>query len=212
MRDFPMFSTQNGVASLTLNQIPYTAKAYIKLQDTAEPMLLLEECVDFCKLVGAQRIFASGHVLLERYPLHTSIIRMSRTLEGMPDSDAALFPVTEKTLEQWRQLYNEKMKAIPNAVYFSQRDAENLLKAGNAYFVHKEHLLLGIGIAGGDTVDAVVAAQPGMGKEVLCALCHALSGDTVHLEVAHNNARAVGLYEKLGFLKTAEIARWYEIL
>ena len=212
MRDFPMFTTQNGVASLTVNQIPYTAKAYIKLQDTKEPSVLLEECVDFCKAAGAERIYASGHSYLERYPMHTSIIRMSRSLEGMPDTAAALFPITEKTLEQWRQLYNDKMMDIPNAVYISRRDAENLLKAGNGYFVHKDQTLLGIGIASGDTVDAVIAVQPGTGKEVLCALCHALTGETVHLEVANNNERAVRLYERLGFLKTGEISRWYNIL
>ena len=29
------------------------------------------------------------------------------------------------------------------------------------------------------------------------------------LEVASTNARAIRLYEKLGFLKTAEVSRWY---
>ncbi len=37
MRDIPVFSTENGVASLGLREIPYSAEAYITLQDTQAP-------------------------------------------------------------------------------------------------------------------------------------------------------------------------------
>jgi len=211
MRDFPIFSTQNGIASITLNQIPYTGNAYIKLQDTLAPAQLLEECVDFCKAAGADRIYGTGHTILSKYPLHTIIIRMSRALDGMLETDAALFPVTEKTIAQWAELYNDKMRNIPNAVYLSTKAAQEILHRGNGYFVHKDGTLLGIGIASADTIEAVIAAWPGMGEQVLCALCHALSGDMIHLDVAQNNERAVRLYERLGFIKTSEISRWYKI-
>ena len=38
-----------------------------------------------------------------------------------------------------------------------------------------------------------------------------VEGAQMTLEVASTNERAIALYEKLGFLKTAELSRWYEI-
>ena len=107
MQNIPIFTTQNGVASLTLKEIPYTQKAYITLRNTQCPTELLQECVDFCLAVGAEMIFATGHCALDEYPLHTTILEMRRLLEGLPKTDACLFPVQEKTLEQWRSIYNE---------------------------------------------------------------------------------------------------------
>ena len=98
MKDFPFFTTQNGIASLTLKEIPYSKAAYITIRDTQQPEELLEECIAFCKMAGAEEIFASNHSILDKYPLHTQIIRMSRPREGLQDTDAALFPVGEKTV------------------------------------------------------------------------------------------------------------------
>ena len=212
MRNIPVFSTENGVGSLTLKEIPYKGIAYIKIADSQEPELFLKDCVDFCKAVGAENVYASGHSYLERYPKHTAIWRMCRPREGMQDTDAALFPVTETTLESWLELYNRAMKDVANASYMTFLDGRQMLKRGDGYFVHRGEVLLGIGIASGDTIDAVVSNCPGAGREVVPALAHALSGEQVVLEVASVNERAVRLYERLGFMKTAEISCWYKII
>ena len=34
----------------------------------------------------------------------------------------------------------------------------------------------------------------------------------VELEVVSTNQRAIRLYEKMGFIKTKEISRWYRVL
>jgi len=39
-----------------------------------------------------------------------------------------------------------------------------------------------------------------------------LEGQTMELEVASTNERAIRLYERLGFVKTAELSRWYQVL
>ena len=52
MKDIPMFTTEYGIASLTLGQVPYTATAYIRLQATEQPAELLQECK---KTVGVKR-------------------------------------------------------------------------------------------------------------------------------------------------------------
>ena len=45
----------------------------------------------------------------------------------------------------------------------------------------------------------------------MLALAHAVSEDSITLEVASVNERALHLYEELGFVKTREISRWYKI-
>ena len=212
MRDFPVFATENGVGSITLKEVPYKGVAYIKIQSSEQPDAFLKECVDFCKMAGAERIYASGQEMLEKYPLHTAVLQMSALRENLPESDAALFPVTEKTAERWRDIYNEKMFFISNSSTMTVEDMKTLIKQSGGSFVHSGEELLGIGIARDGTVESVIAVKPGVGREVMLALCGSLSSDRVTLEVASTNTRAIRLYEKLGFLKTAELSRWYDVL
>ena len=212
MKDFPFFATDYGVASITLKEIPYSSTAYIKIQDSLEPEKLLEECIGFCKMAGAEKIFASNHPILEKYPMHTTIVQMSRLREGLIQPDAALFPVTEQTIERWREIYNQKMAKVPNSSYMSMFDGKELLKKGSGYFVHKDGTLLGIGIASGERIDAVASVQAGAGETVVLALNCALSGERAILDVASNNKKAISLYERMGFVKNCEISRWFQVL
>lgn len=211
MRDFPMFTTENGVASLVLREIPYQGVAYVTLQSTLEPKALLEECVSFCKTVGAKKVFAKGHAIVEEYPLHTAVWKMSRIKDGLPETDGALFPVTERTIEQWRAIYNERMQNVPNVSTMTRADGEELLARGGGYFVHRGDTLLGIGIVEDNTVRAVAAVKSGAGYDTMLALCNAIFTEDINLEVASNNFPALKLYEKLGFQKVAEISRWYDV-
>ncbi len=211
MQDFPVFTTENGAAGLVLREIPYRGEAFITIHDTLQPRELLQDCIEFCRIAGAKKVYATGHKSLENYPLHTIILKMQQMRQSLGNTDAALFPVTEKTAELWQSLYNKKMQTVPNASTMTRKDMQNLLMKGTGYFVHRDKDLLGIGIAGGDTVEAVIANQPRMGETVMLALCGALSSETVVLEVASTNAPAMRLYERLGFQMTAEISRWYDV-
>lgn len=211
MRDIPVFTTEYGVASLVLREIPYRQEAYIRIQDTAFPKEFLEECVTFCRMAGAEKIYATGHDFLKMYPLHTAVWRMQRSMENLPETDAMTMPVTEQTLEQWRDIYNSAMSAVPNASYMDTADARKMLEHGEGYFVHRAGRLLGIGIAAAGTVQTIAAVVPGTGKDVLLALTHALFGDMIELEVASANTRAINLYKKLGFIRSAELSRWYSV-
>ena len=212
MRDIPLFTTENGMASLTLSEIPYKKTAYIRLQASQDPEALLQECIDFCRACGAEMVFATGHKILDDYSLHTEIWQMQCQRALLPDTDAALFPVQVETLELWREHYNKRMMYVPNAATMTQAAGEKLLKDGNGYFVHRGDNLLGIGIASSDRIDAVASLIPGSGREIVCALNHALCGETVTVEVASENTRAVALYESLGFLKTVLISKWFQVL
>ena len=212
MKDIPMFTSEYGVASLFLREIPYRGRAHIKIQSSLDPEKLLEECVSFCRMCGAEWIDAAGHAYLEKYPLITALVSMQCSREQLGESDACLFPMTEQTMKQWLDICNERMANVPNAAFLDAKDGRELLEKGNAYFVHRDGQLLGIGIASGDFIDTVVAVQPGAGETVVRALNGVLTGDTARLMVADANARAVRLYERLGFVKVKELSRWYQIL
>lgn len=212
MRDFPVFTTENGVGSITLKEVPYKGVAYIKIQSSLQPETFLQECVDFCKMAGAEKIYASGHEMLERYELQNIICQMSVLRESLPESKASLFPVTEKTADRWRDIYNEKMRPIDNSATMTREDMKTLVKQGGGYFVHREEEILGIGIARGETVEAIIAVKPGAGREVMLALCGCLTSNRIVLEVTSTNEKAIRLYENLGFLRISELSRWYDAL
>ena len=211
MKNFTFFTTEYGVAALTLREVPYQGKAYIKILDTQEPELLLKECVDFCCAVGADEIFASGHNALETYSLHTALWHMRCAAESIGETDAALWPVQEETVSQFRSIYNEKAKKLPNSVWMDEAEEKAMLKEGDGYFVHRNGTLLGIGRVKGEEIRFVASVQPGAGADVVRALTHAVTGESIVLEVASTNQKALDLYTRLGFIKTAELSRWYKI-
>ena len=212
MRDFPVFTTENGVGSLSLKEIPYSGIAYVTIHDSSFPTEFLNECVGFCRAVGAEKVYATGHECLEQYPFFMAVVQMTVSIDMLPETDACLFPVTENTIRRWQEIYNEKMKNVDNAAYMSDKAAGELLKRGGAYFVHRDGKLIGIGIAQDDRIDCVASVEKGCGETVMLALMHALMCDRVVLEVASTNLRAIRLYERMGFLKTAEVSRWYKII
>ena len=211
MKDFPLFTTEYGVASLVLREIPYRGEAYITILDSREPEKLLDECISFCRICGAEAVYAKGHKILESRPLHTAILEMRCTLEAIPDTDAALWPVQEQTLETWRELYNKKARTIPNGTWMTESDSRAMLAKADGYFVHRGECLLGIGRASGEMIDWVASLVPGGGRDVVCALAHAVTADTAVLTVASVNEKAVKLYEEIGFVKTKELSRWYRV-
>lgn len=210
MKDFPVFSTENGVASLVLKEIPYRQEAYITIRDSQTPQALLEECASFCRACGAEKVYATGHQILEALPLHTAVLEM----RGLPQIDegliASLFPVTEATASRWRELHNQAMRNTANVGTLEARDEPRLLEGG-AYFVHREGTLLGIGWLREETLEVIASAYPGAGKYVLHTMASICPGIPLRLEVASTNERAIALYEKIGFLKVKELSRWYRV-
>lgn len=211
MKDIPVFATEYGVASLVLKEIPYLGAAYVTVQDSLQPEKLIEECTDFCRACGAERIYAKGHPALEGRPLYTAMWQMRCGVDALPDTDAALWPVQEKTVKQWQQIYNEKVRRVPNGAWMTDGDAVEMLQKGDGYFVHRGEVLLGIGRASRDTIDWVASVVPGAGRDVVLALSHAITAETAVLTVASANNKAAKLYESLGFVKNRELSKWYQI-
>ena len=208
MKDIPVFTTENGAASLILGEIPYRGQAYIRIQDSLEPESLLKECVSFCRMCGAERIYASGNPWLEALPLHCAVVEMRGQAAPDPEKTRCLWPVTRETASEFRKLYNARMAGVDNAGTLEAKD-EVWLSSGPAYFVHDGGKLLGIGILEDTCIRAVASAVPGAGEETLHTLFTLCPGELLRLEVASTNTRAIALYERAGFLKTGELSRWY---
>ena len=183
--------------------------AYIRIQDASAPNEFLRECCEFCIAAGAQRIYAAGHDCLQGYPLFTEIWEMECQVCDLPHTNALLRPICKDTLEEWKRLYNERMRAIPNAATMTQREAEKHMESGDGYFVCRGDVLLGIGIVSAGKVDCVISLRPGEGETVLLALCHGQSLPKVVLEVASANQKAVALYRRMGFRISQRGEFWY---
>lgn len=212
MKDLPMFTTENGAASLTLREIPYRQEAYVRLQDSQNPLELAKECADFCRVCGAEHVYVSGSEALEAFPLHYALWQMRAMWSSIPKPEAFLWPVLPENKQEWQEIYNRRMGAVPGAHYMTDADMNAMMEKGDGYFVHRDGTLLGIGRAYIDRIDAVATVVPGAGERVVAALCSALGDEQVILEVASTNTRAVKLYERMGFTAVAEPERWYKIL
>ena len=212
MKDIPFFTTDYGVASLILKEIPYKGVAFVKIQSVqpgSEKDHLLE-CAGFCRAAGADRVLASWEDGLDGYPLECSVYQMSRSWTSREPEDH-LWPVTEETVKTWREIYNEAMRPFDNHATLTTFDEKKIIASSGAYFVHSGTKLLGIGWMEDEKLLALVSLEPGMGQRVAEALFSTVYTDQITLEVVSTNLRAIRLYEKMGFVKTAEIRRWYRI-
>ena len=212
MRDFPIFTTDYGVSSLILREIPYRKEAYIRLLDVQPGGLSdhLAECISFCRMAGAEQVFAAG-AGLDAYPRAAAIVEMRGPAAPNTEEVACLFPVTEQTVSSWRELHNKAMAGVDNAGTLEKRDEPRILGSTGAYFIHDDGKLLGIGWLEDGKLLAVAAAAPGQGTRLMHTLMSTCEGSDIVLEVASTNGKAIHLYEKLGFIRTRLITQWFSV-
>lgn len=211
MKDLPFFTTQFGTAGLVLREIPYRGEAYIRIREALPGKLdeLVAECASFCRMAGAERIYVQGHPELEGSRLHTAVLEMRGTAQPQEEKAACLFPVTRETVSRWRQLCNEAMGGVDNAATLEARDEEEILREPGAYFIHENGKLLGIGWLADGELRVVAAVEKGAGERVMHTLMTLAEGESIRLEVASTNTRAIRLYERMGFVTVGEKSRWY---
>ena len=214
MKDFPVFTTDWGVSSLILREIPYRAEAYIHIQDVQPEGFEehLKECAAFCRMAGADRVYATGTQLLQAYPEYMSVYEMRGMAWVDPEKMVNLFPVTEQTVGRWRSLMNERLRSVDNAATLTAFDEKKILQSGGAYYIHRSGELLGLGWMEDTKLLLVAAVKPGAGETVMHSLMSLVEGSDMTIEVASTNDRAIRLYEKLGFMKIREVVKWYKIV
>lgn len=208
MKDITFFPTEYGVASLVLSEIPYRQEAYIRVLEAQPENLpqLLSECGGFCRACGAEQIHWTG-MPTDQTPV-VNILRMQGISQVDPDKLEQLFPVTEHTASQWRQIYNERMKNVHHAKTLSFGDEKELTASCGAYFVHHRGELLGIGWLQDTHLLAMASVKPGAGERIMHTLMSLTEGAEMTLEVADTNHKAIALYEKLGFVATGIAESW----
>ena len=213
MKDIPMFTTEYGVASLSLSEIPYRKEAYIRVRSLLEGKLpdLLSECISFCRAVGAEDIYAADCDELKAYPLKTTVVEMRGDATVDWEKVEHIFPVTEQTVSKWREITNDRMIGVDCAKTLTAADEKKILASGGAYFVHHNGELLGTGWMEDEKLLLVCGVKPGAGERIMHTFLSLNEGGRVRLEVASTNQRAIRLYEKLGFLKVRELIRWYKV-
>lgn len=213
MRDFPFFTTDYGISSLVLKEVPYRQKAFICIRDVQEDYWRehLDECVRFCRMAGAERIYAAGHKKLADFPLYTKVLKMQGKAWVDTQKEANLFPVTEETASHWREIYNTAFACVDNASTLERRDEEKLVASCGAYFVHDCGTLLGIGWVEDNVLLALASVKQGCGDRVLHTLMSRIEGEQMTLEVASTNQKAIQLYKRLGFLTVEEVSAWYQV-
>lgn len=214
MKDFPVFTTDWGVSSLILREIPYREEAYIHIQDVQPEGFEehLKECVSFCRMAGAERVYATGSQLLQAYPEYMSVYEMRGTAWVDPEKLQNLFPVTDTTISRWRGLMNERLRPVDNAATLTAFDEKKIVQSGGAYYIHRSGELLGLGWMEDTKLLLVAAVKPGAGETVMHSLMSLVEGADMTIEVASTNDRAIRLYEKLGFMKTREVVKWHKIV
>ena len=212
MKDMPVFTTEHGVASLILREIPYNQKAYIKIQLAADLQGLIKECASFCRAVGAEEVYVSGDTALNCYPIHTELLEMQIQRKLLPETDAVAVALRENQLSYFKTVYNEKMNKIPTAAYLTERDSKKLLEKGSGYIVYQNNMIIGVGIVDSDTIDMLASLGRGKGADVLFALSARLDTDIVRVVVASTNDKAIALYQRIGFCVSQVLEKWYKII
>ena len=213
MRNIPAFTCGYGVATLILQEIPTRGEAYCVVQwaNPGQTGPLLQACSQFCRMAGAQRVLSSQAPGPAGTPPQIQLLRMTRSRAGLPETDAALRPLLPELAEDFLRIYRKGMSRVPAVLTLRDTDIPQILARGGAYFVHRDETLLGIGQVEKDTLLSVVSCRPGAGWDVTAALLSVTQGDTVRLQVARDNHRAIALYQKLGFAVVGTGACWWEI-
>lgn len=211
MRDIPVFTTENGVASLFLKKIPFTKEAFVHIRASQFCGALVKECIDVCRMAGAEKIFATGHAGLTDYPLICDVSSYSVHKNRLPKTDAVALPAMLEQNAWWRQVYNEKMISVFGAAPLSAVDVDKMICYNQAFCIYKECAVVGIGVAYDGQIQAIAAIVPGAGRDTVLSLAGCLEAPEISLHVASSNMKACRLYESLGFEKTMLEANWHQI-
>lgn len=79
MKDIPVFSCPDGIATLILREVPFRGEGYILVRGVFGTLEgLLAECAGFCRAAGAERLFAAGEADFSGYPAAIRILGAAR--------------------------------------------------------------------------------------------------------------------------------------
>lgn len=202
MRDIPLFTVTDGMATLILHEIPFRKEAFIWIRTVFGSVEgLVKECIGFCKAAGADRVYFSGDMDLSAFPIHARLIYRSVTKSTLPSTQAVALPVENE--ERWLTHYRRRFLQVPAA--------QSTPSSEGRYDIFCNGKLIGIGQIQGGMLMSVASLEKGMGKDCLCALAAHGQGISIRLVCAEENLPAMRLYDSLGFSKEEVKEIWYTL-
>ncbi len=202
MRDIPLFTATNGMATLILHEIPFRGDAFVWIRTVYGSVEgLIKECEGFCKAAGADRVYFSGEPDLSAYPVYARLIYRCVERSILPTTEAVAVPVESSDL--WLEQYRHAFRSVPAAQSTPPEDGR--------YDIRMDQEQIGIGQIQGGMLLSVASLRPGMGVHCVSALAALGQGSTLRLVCAEENAPAMKLYDKLGFSRDEVKEVWYTL-
>lgn len=222
MKDIPVFTSEFGIATLILSEIPYKRRAYVVARSAQEGKLpaLLEECRAFCVAAGAESVCATvreeieipvdflphAHDMLWLYAVRNSII--------VPFEPVELVTVDDTNGAEFLRSYNMLFYDVPNSATYTDEDLRRIAEQGRAYLALVDGEIAGIGEVIGNEICSigVLPSHQGLGERLMRTLVETIHDDIIKLQVSTANPRAKRLYERMGFGGAELISQWYWLL
>ena len=216
MKNIPIFTAVNGTASLILQEIPISGKAYVILRSvwtTAEA--LLEECRQFCRAAGAETVFVSygTEPLPAAHAYDLIAMTCPKASLPQPRQTVELIPLTPENGGAYLEIYNRCFRQVPGAATYGQRDLRRLYGKDLAWLVRRQDAWAAVAEIGEEGLEAIGVLSPfrGLGFDLAATVLRLVPAEMLRLKVAGTNRRALELYARLGFSAERVVSRWWRL-
>lgn len=216
MKDIPMFNGTHGMASLVFREIAVTGRAYAVIRSVwnGKTTAFLQECLDFCRAVGAETVYAAYGT--EELPAEHGwdMLRMEvekdRLPQGNPVELEALCPENGAA---FLEIYNRCFRELPGSSVYGQKDLQRLYDTDCAFLAKTDGnyaAVAEISEIGLESI-GVLPEFRGLGYDLALTVLPMVPRKVISLKVASTNEKALALYDRLGF-QTVEITeRWWRL-
>lgn len=202
MRDIPIFTAAEGLATLILREIPTRREGYVLVRSVFTNLeALLRECEGFCRAAGAERVYFGGDADFSGYPVYARLIEREIDCARLPETTATAHAIAENERARWAELYRERFLSVPAA--------QSAPKTEHAYWICRDDVCVGLGQIEGEELRAVASLRKGSGADCVAALAAATNAARLRLLCAEENRPAMRLYDRLGFTCGCEREVWH---
>ena len=215
MKNIPVFTAANGVASLVLQEIQHSRKAYVLIRSVwTTAAALLEECVSFCRMVGAEEIYASWETAELPGKHAYDLIGMACQKADLPRGNpVALAPLTPENGQDYLRIYNQCFRQVSGAATYGDRDLQRLYDTDTAWLAVVDGQYAAVAEISKEGLEGigVLPEFRGLGYDLAIAVLQMVPALTVRLKVASTNEKALVLYTRLGFTEEKTVSRWWKV-
>lgn len=213
MKDIPFFQWEGCVATLALSEIPYRQKAYILVRLCPDEKLrpFIAECAAFCRVAGAKEIYASAEPAPAWLPHAYDLVQYICPAEQLQPigKTAVLTPLDTDNQSRFLQVQRACFCQVDGAATYDWQDCKRMLQTHSGYLWLEGETVIGIGEIRGNEICTVAVTRQGCGEAMVRALVERIEGQSVVVQTASTNLRAIRLYERLGFRRTKTVSNWY---